>query len=82
MVDEKKKQEFYEILDEKKIKPVYQPIVSLESGKIYGYEALSRIDLENCSFNTEEMFHIAEELNRVWKLEELCRRRSLKFACY
>lgn len=80
MVDGKKKREFYEILDEKKIKSVYQPIVSLESGKIYGYEALSRIDSEKCSFNTEEMFHIAEELNRVWKLEELCRRRNLKFA--
>ncbi len=79
MVDEKKKQEFYEILDEEKIKPVYQPIVSLESGKVYGYEALSRIDLEDCSFNTEEMFRIAEELNCVWKLEELCRRNCLRF---
>lgn len=80
MVDEQQKKEFYEILEEKKIKPVYQPIVSLETGKIYGYEALSRIGLKDCSFNTEEMFHIAEELSCVWKLEELCRRRSLKFA--
>lgn len=80
MVDERQKQEFYEILNEKRIKPVYQSIVSLESGKVFGYEALSRIDLEDCSFNTEEMFHIAEELNRVWKLEELCRKKSLKYA--
>lgn len=77
MVTEEQREEFKVILEERRIRPVYQPIVSLEDGSVYGYEALSRIDMP-CSFNTEEMFHIAEELNCIWELEELCRKKSLK----
>jgi EAL domain-containing protein (putative c-di-GMP-specific phosphodiesterase class I)/GGDEF domain-containing protein len=72
--------QFYDILAGKKIRPVYQPIVSLVDGEIMGYEALSRIDLPDCSFNTEEMFHVAEATKRVWELEALCRKKSLKHA--
>lgn len=80
MVSKEQEKEFYTILEEKRIRPVYQAIVSLKDGKVYGYEALSRIDLPECSFHTEQMFRIAEELNCVWKLEELCRKKSLKSA--
>lgn len=72
--------QFLEILEKKKIHPVYQPIVSLEDGSIYGYEALSRIDLPDCAFTTEEMFRIAEKLNCVWELESICRKQSIKNA--
>lgn len=68
------------ILNEKRISPVYQPIVSLEDGEIFGYEGLSRINMLECEFNTEEMFIIAEKLNKVWELEELCRIKTLKNA--
>ncbi len=79
-IDETTRRQFFEILEGKKIRPVYQPIVSLKDGSIMGYEALSRIDLPDCSFHTEEMFRIAEATKHVWELEALCRRKSLKNA--
>jgi EAL domain-containing protein (putative c-di-GMP-specific phosphodiesterase class I) len=35
-------EKFFSVLDEKKIKTVFQPIVSLRDGSIYGYEALTK----------------------------------------
>ena len=79
-VSKKSQEQFLTILKEKRISPVYQPIVSLEDGEIFGYEGLSRIDLVGCEFNTEEMFLISEKLNKVWELEELCRIKTLQNA--
>ncbi len=75
-----KKNDFMELLEGEKIVSVYQPIISLESGSILGYEALSRIDMDSCSFHVEEMFILAEALGRSWQLEELCRKKSIKNA--
>lgn len=79
-ITERVKWEFEQIIKECKIRSVYQPIVSFMDGSILGYEALSRIELEECSFNVEEMFQIAKELDKIWELEELCRKKSLKYA--
>lgn len=68
------------IIKEKKIYPVYQPIVSLQDGSILGYEALSRISLEPCTFDVEEMFTYAEKYNYLWNLEYVCRKKALKGA--
>lgn len=67
-----------QIIEKKKIYPVYQPIVSLKNGKILGYEALSRIALEPCPFNVEEMFSYADEFHCLWNLEYICRKKALK----
>lgn len=66
------------IIEGKKVYPVYQPIVSLKTGEIMGYEALSRICLEPCNFNVEEMFSYAEQSCCLWNLEYLCRKKALK----
>lgn len=66
------------ILEEKKIYPVYQPIISMKTGDILGYEALSRIDLNSCDFNVEEMFQYAQEYQCLWDLEYICRKKALK----
>lgn len=79
-IPEIKRKQFNEILDLKKITTVYQPIVSLKDGNILGFEALSRITLEECTFNIEEAFQLAEKLEKVWELEALCRIQSLKNA--
>ena len=79
-IDNTIEKQFLKILTEEKIHPVYQPIVSLTDGTIYAYEALTRIDLPDCCFNTEELFRIAEESSRVWELEALCRKKALKNA--
>ncbi|MFA9462852.1 MAG: GGDEF domain-containing protein [Velocimicrobium sp.] len=74
-------QEFYEILEERLIYPVYQPIVSLEDGSIFGYEALSRISKDAAKLDVGSLFKIAEECGKVWELEGICRKESLRNAC-
>ena len=68
------------ILDGSHIIPVYQPIVSLKDGRIFGYEALTRISDKTVEFNTEQMFRIADKMNKLWELETLCRKKALKNA--
>lgn len=70
--------QFYKIIQEKRIYPVYQPIVSLKNGEIIGYEALTRIDLESTDIETEEFFHMAEDEGCLWTVEEMCRFKSLE----
>ena len=52
------KSDFMDILENQRIKPVFQPIISLNSGEIIGYEALSRI------INPDEISYSEE---RHWK---------------
>lgn len=66
------------IIDEKQIFPVYQPVISLKTGTLFGYEALSRIALPEVDFNVEEMFSYAEQFQCLWKLEYICRKKALK----
>lgn len=68
------------IIDNKKIKTVFQPIVSLRDGSIYGHEALSRITCESEIKNTDMLFNAAGKYNRLWQLELLCRTKALEAA--
>ena len=68
------------IIHNKQIKAVFQPIVSLKDGSILGHEALSRITCESEIQNPEMLFTIAEEYNRLWDLELLCRTTALEAA--
>ncbi len=66
------------ILEGKHIKSVYQPIVSLTNGEIYGYEALSRVTKKELNINIEQMFRTADKTGRSWELETLCRTKALE----
>ena len=68
------------ILEGGYIKPVYQPIVSLTDGQIFGYEALSRISDDYLEMNIEQMFRTADKMDRAWELETLCRTKALEGA--
>lgn len=68
------------IIDEKKIKTVFQPIVSLRDGSILGHEALSRIKDTSLELNIEDLFGLSEIYNRMWDLEFLCRTTALETA--
>lgn len=72
------KEDFCSILNEQRVKPVFQPIVSLADGKIVGYEALSRIVGESKIKNSEELFFLAGIYSKIWELEQLCRSRILE----
>ena len=63
-----------QILDEKEIVPVFQPIVSLKNCDILGYEICSHLNDKPIT----EYFEKAEEFEKIWKLEKLCRKSILK----
>ena len=69
-----------QIIQEKAIKSVYQPIVSLKDGSIYGYEALSRISLDDCCLNIGEIFELAQYYKVLLDLEMVCNEKSLQSA--
>lgn len=66
------------ILEGRYITPAYQPIVSLRDGMTYGYEALSRISDEMPDMNIEQLFRIAERMNKSRELETICIARALE----
>lgn len=59
------------------IKPVYQPIVHLQSKSVYGYEALSRISRPGIIKNSEELFAKSGAYGLASALELLCRKKAL-----
>lgn len=77
---EDKKLIVQKIIDEKYLKAVYQPIVSLKDGSIHAYEALSRITSDEMGINIGEAFEIAGECGLLWEMEKQCRTNALKGA--
>jgi EAL domain-containing protein (putative c-di-GMP-specific phosphodiesterase class I)/predicted transcriptional regulator len=68
------------IIENKQIRTVFQPIISLKDGSVLGHEALSRITCDSEIENPEMLFGIAGEYNRLWDLELLCRTTALEAA--
>ncbi|SDE24859.1 GGDEF domain-containing protein [Sporomusa acidovorans] len=65
------------IIKDKKITPVFQPIVNLKTGIIMGYEALSRGPANSPLHFPAKLFSIAIETNRLLPLEQVCREAAL-----
>jgi len=71
---------FEEIINNKQIKTVFQPIISLIDAKIVGYEALTR-GPENSEFKDAlSLFDEAKKRNKLWLLEKISRERSISKA--
>ena len=66
-----------EIINNGLITPVYQPVVHLQSGTAYGYEALSRISRPSIIRNSEELFAKSGSYGLASSLELLCRKKAL-----
>ncbi|MGN0688283.1 MAG: GGDEF domain-containing protein [Oscillospiraceae bacterium] len=79
-ITDENREQMTEIIKNKAIKTVFQPIVSLKNGSVFGYEAFSRITLKKCSFSISEAFDIAREMKCLWDFELLCRKSSVKSA--
>lgn len=75
-----RKEALENIINNKQIKTVFQPIISLKDASVLGHEALSRITCESVIKNPEMLFGIAGEYNRLWDLELLCRTKALEAA--
>lgn len=55
----------------------YQPIIVAATGKVFGYEALSRGVMRSMR-SPEVMFEMAAQANVVWELSRLCRARAIE----
>lgn len=71
---------FMEILVNNQITTVFQPIISLKDGLVYGYEALSRGPKDSVLENPGTMFDVARVYGKLWELEFLCRIKALENA--
>lgn len=70
--------ELEKILKEGNIATVFQPIVSLNDASVIGYEALSRGPEKSDLFSPEKLFFAAEQCNRTWELDFLCRTKAIE----
>lgn len=75
------KEDLLEIIEKEKVYPVFQPIVSLQTGEIKGYEALSRIEQGSVIRDPEELFRLSGVFGKTWEMEKICRRKILKQIC-
>ncbi len=71
---------FMDIMDNGDIKTVFQPIVSLRDGSVFGYEALSRGPEKTCMESPGSLFEYAEKNKYLWELELLCRSKAIEAA--
>ncbi len=72
--------EVEEIIINQQVRTVLQPIVSLESGAVMGYEALSRGPAGSTLERPDFLFAAAEKCGKLWELELLCRSKALEQA--
>jgi EAL domain-containing protein (putative c-di-GMP-specific phosphodiesterase class I)/GGDEF domain-containing protein len=75
-----RRDQFLEILGKKQIRTVFQPIVSLRDGSVFGYEALSRGPLGSELHSPGALFACAERWGKLWELESLCRVMAIESA--
>ena len=68
------------IIEQRAIRTVFQPIVSLKDGEVLGHEALSRITCESGINDIDTLFTLASQHHCLWDLEQLCRTRTFETA--
>lgn len=72
------KELFLKVVNNREVKTVFQPIISLRDGMPFGYEALSRGPVNTEMHSPEVLFHYAEKCGALWELEYLCRSKALE----
>src|SRR5687768_18050805 len=55
----------------------YHPILTTDTGEIFGYEALARGVMRSLR-SPEVMFEVAAEADLIWELSRLCRSRAIE----
>jgi len=66
-----------DILLLERVATAFQPIVHLASGRVLGYEALSRAPRGSGLETADSLFALAEDNDLVVELDRLCRKRAL-----
>ncbi|OIQ60624.1 phytochrome-like protein cph2 [Moorella thermoacetica] len=69
--------EFKELLTEQRLTVVYQPILSLQTGEILGWEALARGPADSYFRSPDVIFNFAEEIGLLYPTERICRLQAI-----
>ncbi|HBT20571.1 MAG TPA: diguanylate cyclase [Peptococcaceae bacterium] len=69
--------EFKELIEGERLKVVYQPVMSLQSGRIFGWEALARGPQKSSFHSPESLFNFAKNVNMLYLLDRLCRKNAI-----
>jgi diguanylate cyclase (GGDEF)-like protein len=72
--------ELLRLIRDKKIQPVFQPIVSLADGAIMGYEALARGPVDSPLHMPTALFAVANKNKLLLALEHVCREVAIQQA--
>lgn len=71
--------EFNDLIKNKNFNIHYQPIVSLQTGTILGWEALTRGPQDSTFHSPAMIFHFAEEVGLLFPLEKICRELAINY---
>jgi EAL domain-containing protein (putative c-di-GMP-specific phosphodiesterase class I) len=69
-----------QILKENRIRSVFQPIINLADGSVFGYEALSRGPIDTRLESADALFSAAAAVGATERLERVCRTCSIAAA--
>jgi len=69
--------ELDKLIKKKQITTLFQPIINLQDGSIFAYEALSRGPEESYLHMPEALFMVARKYNRLYALDCVCREKSI-----
>ncbi|HHW39564.1 MAG TPA: EAL domain-containing protein [Syntrophomonadaceae bacterium] len=67
-----------QIIEAKQFRIVFQPVVKLPEGEIYGYEALVRLPEGSCFASPLQLFNFAAEAGLLYPLERVTREEALR----
>lgn len=68
------------VLHDQSVYSLYQPIVTLGSGEVMGYEALTRGPVHSVLHSPSLLFPIAEQIGQLYALERLAREKAIQRA--
>ncbi|WP_248924729.1 bifunctional diguanylate cyclase/phosphodiesterase [Paenibacillus hamazuiensis] len=78
--DRHMREQFFDILNRKRIYSVYQPIVSLTDAGVFAYEALTRGPGQSVFASPLALFEYAEKQGLLYQLERIARERAIQGA--
>lgn len=75
----RKSSQLKQLIKNKEICTLFQPIFNFQNKKIFGYEALSRGFYGTELENPEVLFDLSNEIDSTWELEYLCHEKALGY---
>ncbi|MDA8234519.1 MAG: EAL domain-containing protein [Clostridia bacterium] len=75
--DQQRKEDLLEIINNRRLQSVFQPLITLSTGQIMGFEALTRGPAGSPLASPAALFPLAEQTGLLYKLEKSARELAL-----